>query len=154
MSWSGGVQWEFARNWMTELLYQGQGGVGLVNAWNINAIPLNISTNPATLATIYKATQNYVPYPQFGAITGYSHYGHNTYHAGTLRVQRRLTCGVSLTAFYTYQKNMSECDAEGTCSGLTYYNRSLEKARTSYDTTHRFVSIVTYQLPLGKGGTG
>src|ERR1019366_2352331 len=44
-----------------------------------------------------------------------------------------------------------ECDAEGTCTGITYYNRSLEKARTSYDTTHRFVSIVTYDLPLGKG---
>ena len=90
-------------------------------------------------------------YPQFGTITGYSNYGHNTYHAGTLRVQRRLTSGVSLTAFYTYRKNLSECDAEGTCTGLTYYNRSLEKARTAYDTTHRFVSIVTYQLPFGKG---
>jgi hypothetical protein len=151
MSWSGGVQWEFAHNWLAEGLYQGQAGIGLINAWNINAIPLNISTNPATLAAIYKATQNYLPYPQFGTITGYSNYGHNTYHAGTLRVQRRMTAGVSITAFYTYQKNMSECDAEGTCSGITYYNRSLEKARTSYDTTHRFVSIVTYDLPLGKG---
>lgn len=151
MSWSGGFQWEFARNWMTELLYQGQSGVGLINAWNINAIPLNISNDPTVLAAVFKATQNYVPYPQFGAITGYSNYGHNTYHAGTLRVQRRLTSGMSLTAFYTYQKNLSECDAEGTCTGITYYNRSLEKARTSYDTTHRFVAIVTYQLPFGKG---
>jgi hypothetical protein len=151
MSWSGGVQWEFARGWMTELLYQGQSGVGLINAWNINAIPLNISTNPATLAAIFKATQNYVPYPQFGTITGYSNYGHNTYHAGTLRVQRRFKSGIAITSFYTYQKNLSECDAEGTCSGITYYNRTLEKARTAYDTTHRFVSIVTYEIPVGKG---
>jgi hypothetical protein len=151
MSWSGGVQWEFARNWLTEMLYQGQAGVGLINAWNINALPLNISTNPATLATIYKAQQNYLPYPQFGTITGYSNYGHDTYHSGTLRVERRYTSGVSITAFYTYQKNLSECDAEGTCTGITYYDRSLEKARTAYDTTHHFVGNVTYRLPFGKG---
>ena len=151
MSWSGGVQWEFAHDWLAELNYQGQAGVGLVNAWNINAIPLNISTDPAVLANIYKATQNYLPYPQFGAITAYSNYGHNTYHSGTLRVEKRFTSSLGLTAFYTFQKNLSECDAEKTCSGITYYDRSLEKARTSYDTTHRFVSVLTYQLPFGKG---
>ena len=82
------------------------------------------------LAAIYKATQNYLPYPQFGAITAYSNYGHNTYHSGTLRVEKRFTSSLALNAFYTFQKNLSECDGEGTCTGITYYDRSLEKART------------------------
>jgi hypothetical protein len=151
MSWSGGAQWEFANNWLAEVNYQGQSGVGLVNAWNMNAIPLNVSTDPAVLANIYKATQNYLPYPQFGTITAYSNYGHNTYHSGTLRIQKRFTSSLGLNAFYTYQKNLSECDVEGICNGITYYDRRLEKARTAYDTTHRFVSILTYQLPFGKG---
>ncbi|HYW47374.1 MAG TPA: TonB-dependent receptor [Bryobacteraceae bacterium] len=151
LNWAGGVQWEFAHNWLMEMNYQGQSGVGLINSWNMNAIPLNVSTNPAVLTAIYKATQNYLPYPQFGSINAYSNYGHNTHHSGTLRVERRFTSGVALNAFYTYQKTLSECDAEGTCTGITYYNRSLEKARTAFDTTHRFVSVLTYQLPFGKG---
>ena len=119
MSWSGGVQYEFAHNWLAAVNYQGQAGVGLVNAWNINAIPLNISTDPTVLATIYKAEQNYLPYPQFGTITGYSNFGHNTYESGTVRIERRFTSGLALTAFYTRQKNLSECDAEGTCTGIS-----------------------------------
>ena len=151
MNWSGGIQWEFARNWRLETLYQGQAGVGLVNSWNMNAIPLNISTDPTVLATIFKATQNYVPYPQFGAINYYSNFGHNTHHSGTLRVERRFATGLTLNAFYTYEKNLANTDGEGAATGITYYNQSLEKARTSFDTTHRFVSVLTYQLPFGKG---
>ena len=151
MSWADGVQWEFAHNWLAEVKYQGQAGIGLINAWNTNVIPLNISRDPTVLATIFKAEQNYLPYPQFGSITGYSNYGHNTYHSGTVRLERRFTSGVALTVFYTRQKNLSECDAEGTCSGISYYDRRLEKARTSYDTTDRFVGILTYKLPFGVG---
>jgi len=151
LNWSAGLQWEFSHNWILETKYQGQAGVGLVNAWNMNAIPLNISTDPAVLTKIFQATQNYKPYPQFGTINAYSNYGHNTHHSGSVRVERRFTNGLALNAFYTYQKSLSECDSEGTCTGITYYNRSLEKARTSFDTTHRFVSVVTYELPFGKG---
>ena len=37
MSWSGGMQWEFAENWVLEAQYQGQSGVGLDQSWDINA---------------------------------------------------------------------------------------------------------------------
>ena len=113
LNWSAGVQWEFSHNWLLETKYQGQAGIGLVNAWNMNAIPLNISTDPAVLTKIFQATQNYKPYPQFGTINAYSNYGHNTHHSGSLRVERRFTNGLALNAFYTYQKSLSECDGEG-----------------------------------------
>ncbi|MGH9663447.1 MAG: hypothetical protein ACRD9L_03370, partial [Bryobacteraceae bacterium] len=151
MSWSGGIQWEFANNWVLETLYQGQAGVGLVNSWNMNVIPLNISTDPAQLAAIYKATQNYLPYPQFGAINYWSNFGHNTHHSGTLRMEKRFSNGFTLNAFYTFEKDLANVDGEGTATGITYYNQSLEKGRTSFDTTHRFVSVFTYQLPFGTG---
>ena len=51
MSWSGGLQWEFARNWLLEGQYQGQSGVGLINSWDINAIPLNVSSDINVLNT-------------------------------------------------------------------------------------------------------
>jgi hypothetical protein len=42
-------------------------------------------------------------------------------------------------------------DDDGGASGVTFYNRSLEKARASYDIHHRWVSTATYELPFGKG---
>jgi hypothetical protein len=86
MSWSGNVQWEFAPNFVLDAQYQGQGGVGLINSWDINTIPLDISRDPVVLNQIFQATQNYKPYTQFGSITHFSNYGQNTYHGGTLLV--------------------------------------------------------------------
>jgi hypothetical protein len=151
LNWSGGLQYEFARNWLVEGLYQGQSGVGLVNSWDTNAVPLNISNNPATLNTIFTAVQNYKPYTQFGAVNLYSNFSHNSHHAGTIRVERRFTAGLAFNAFYSYSKTLTDVSGEGGASGITYYNRALEKGRADYDIRHHFVSVMTYELPFGKG---
>ena len=41
MNWNATYQYEFAPSWMLELSYQGSSGVGLLEAWNINTVPLN-----------------------------------------------------------------------------------------------------------------
>jgi len=151
MMWSGGFQYEFAQNWLLETLYEGSAGVGLLENWNINQIPLNISTNPTVLTQIYQATQNYLPYPQFGTINLYSNFGHDTHHAATLRLEKRYAAGLTVLETFTFQKTIDECDADGTCTGVTYYNRSLEKARAGYDIADHFLSIATYDFPFGKG---
>ena len=151
MSWSGGIQYELRNNYLIDLKYQGQSGVGLYNSWNINAIPLNISSDPAVLNTIYANQQSYLPYPQFGSITYYSNFGHNTYHGGTVRLEKRYSRGFTLNVFYTLSKTLTDNEGDGGSSGVTYYNRSLEKARASFDVTHRFIGMLTYELPFGKG---
>jgi hypothetical protein len=151
LSWSAGIQYEFSHNWLVETIYQGTAGVGLLNNWDINAIPLNVSTDPAVLNQIFQAAQNYKPYPQFGSVKLYSNFGHSTYHAGTLRVERRFTAGLTLLGFYTYAKTLDESDDDGTVNGITYYNRRLEKGRAGYDIRHHFMSILNYELPLGRG---
>ena len=55
MNWSGGFQWNFTQNWLMEATYQGSRGVGLLNGWDINQIPLNISTDPNVLRTIFQS---------------------------------------------------------------------------------------------------
>ena len=35
--------------------------------------------------------------------------------------------------------------------GYDYYNRALDKGRENTDVTHRYVSVVTYELPFGRG---
>jgi len=151
MNWSGGIQWEFLNNLLLETTYQGSAGVGLLNNWDINAIPLNISTDYATLDNIRRNAQNYKPYPQFGSIQMYSNFGHNTYHSATVRLERRYSSGLFVTGFYTWSKNLTDADADGSVSGVTYYDRRLEKARSNFDVSHRFVGTMVYELPYGKG---
>jgi hypothetical protein len=117
----------------------------------MNAIPLNISSDPAELDRIFRASQNYKPWPQFGQIRHYSNYGHNTYHGGTLRFEKRYSGGVALNAFYTLSKSINESDDDGGAAGITFYDRALEKGRANYDISHRFINVLTAELPFGKG---
>jgi hypothetical protein len=150
MNWSGGFQYQFSNTWLVELLYQGSAGVGLLNNWDINVLPLNVASDYNQLNQIRIAYQNFKPFPQFGAIQHYSNYGHNTYHGATLRMEKRYARGVTLNSFWTWSKTMDEADEDGGASGISWYNRRLEKARAGYDVSHRFVTTVTWELPFGK----
>ncbi len=151
MNWSAGFQGEFRRNLLTELIYQGSAGVGLLNNWDLNVVPLDISRDPVQLELVRQQYQNFRPYPQFGGIRHYSNYGHNTYHGLTLRGEKRYSRGISLNAFYTFSKTLDDADNDGSVNGVTFYNRRLEKGRANYDVRNRFVTVFLWQLPMGKG---
>lgn len=151
MNWNASYQYQFAPNWMLELSYQGSAGVGLLEAWNINTVPIGISKNAATLQSIFQNYQNYVPYPNFGSINMWSNFGHSTYHSGTVKIEKRLSRGLTFTSFFTHSKALDDCDNDMLCTGETYYDRSLEKGRAGFDLANRSVTYVTYELPLGKG---
>ncbi|MCI0622639.1 MAG: hypothetical protein L0387_13425 [Acidobacteria bacterium] len=151
MNWSGGFQYQFSGSWLAELLYQGSSGVGLLNNWDINVLPLNVSSDPVVLEQIREQYQNFRPYPHFGAIQHYSNYGHNTHHGATLRVEKRYSTGMTLNSFWTFSKTMNDVDEDGGAGGITWYNRQLEKARAGYDVNHRWVTTATWELPVGKG---
>ena len=152
MSWSGGLQWQFKTSWLLDASYQGSAGVKLMNSWNINVQPISwFPTDTARLDTIRTQFQNFKPYPQFGNVNLISNFGHNTYHASTLRIERRYSAGYTLNSFYTWSKTLNNSDDDGNASGITYFNRSLEKGRANYDVHHRWVTAITYELPFGKG---
>jgi hypothetical protein len=58
---------------------------------------------------------------------------------------------LTISSFWTFSKTMNDVDEDGGAGGITFYNRSLEKARAGYDINHRFVTTFTYELPVGKG---
>lgn len=149
--WSAGFQVQLNNRWIMETLYQGSSGVGLLNNWDSNVVPLNYSTDANVLNQVFQATQNFKPYTQFGSIQHYSNYGHNSHHSGTLRFERRYGSGLTLNAFYQLGKTLNDGDDDGGRSGITFYNRNLEKGRASYDIRHRFVAVMTWELPFGKG---
>ncbi len=151
MNWSGGFQWEVRSDLVLETIYQGSAGVALLNNWDTNVLSLNVASDYATLDNIRRNYQNFKPYPQFGSIQLYSNFGHNTYHSATVKVERRYHNGLFVTGFYTWSKNITDADADGGASGVTYYDRRLEKARSNFDISHRFVGTFIYELPYGKG---
>ena len=150
-NWNAGLQWQLANSVVVEANYQGSSGVGLLNRWDINAIPLDIASTFAELDTIRRASQNYRPYPHFGSIFHYSNYGHNSFHSGTLKIDKRYSQGFNLTSFYTWSKAIDEASNDAAASGITFYNRRLEKARSNYDVAHRWVTHGLYDLPFGRG---
>ena len=151
MNWNGGIQRQLGREYLLEVTYQGSAGVGLLNRWDINQIPLDISSDPARLVTIRNAAQNFKPYPQFGSVQHYSNYGHSSFHSGTVKVEKRMSQGFSFTSFYTWGKSIDEASDDSGAGGVTFYNRRLEKARSNYDVAHRWVTYAIYDLPFGKG---
>ncbi|MDZ4800840.1 MAG: carboxypeptidase regulatory-like domain-containing protein [Bryobacteraceae bacterium] len=151
MTWAGGIQHQLSNTILLEARYQGSAAVGLLNNWNINTVPLDVSRDPVQLDNIFRNYQNFKPFPQFGNVNHYSNYGHNTYHGGTWRVEKRYSAGITLNAFYQLSKAINDADDDGEARGVTWFNRRLEKARASYDIQHRFVSTFTWELPFGKG---
>jgi len=151
LNWNAGIQRQLASNYLVEVNYQGSSGVGLLNRWDINAIPLNIASDFATLDRIRQASQNFRPYPHFGAINHYSNYGHSSFHSGTVKVERRYSRGLSFNSFYTFSKSIDQASDDGGAGGVTFYNRALEKGRSNFDVTHRWVTWAIWQVPVGRG---
>jgi hypothetical protein len=152
MNWSGGVQYEFAHNWLVEARYEGSSGNKLLGSWNVNEIPLSITLggNTTLQNTVSGATQNYKPWTNFGSINMVSNFNHTTYHGGSIRLEKRMSNGLTVTAFDTYSKAMDATDGEGG-GGITYYNRSLEKGIAGYNRQQHANLMVTYTLPFGRG---
>lgn len=95
--------------------------------------------------------QSLRPYPQYLGIShGYGYpSGSNWYHMGSLKVQKRLSKGLSLTGSYSISKHL-----DNMLSGLTPQNSTnlrVEKAISSGDRTHRVRASYLYELPFGKG---
>jgi hypothetical protein len=151
MNWSAGFQHQLGGTWMAEVLYQASSGVGQINYWNINVLPPDIAGDFATLDLIRRQYQNYRPYPQFGTINHYSNYGHSSYHGLTLRLEKRYSSGLTINAFYTKSKTLNEDSDDSSASGITWYNRTLEKGRSDNDIAHRFVGSVIWDIPVGRG---
>lgn len=151
LNWNAGFQYQLSSDIVVEATYQGSSGVGLLGNWDINQIPLNVSTDTARLTDIFRAAQNFRPFPHFGTINMFSNFGHNSFHSGTVKIDKRFRNGWSLTSFYTWSRAIDEASTDGGANGLDYFNRRLEKGRSNYDVGHRWVTFALYDLPFGKG---
>ncbi len=95
------------------------------------------------------------PFPQYSNIDtaggGGDHSGHSTYHAGIVKLERRLSSGLTLQTSYVFSKILTDSDSYWPgSSAADFYNRGLEKSIGQFDVTHNFKMSVVYDLPFGK----
>jgi hypothetical protein len=79
--------------------------------------------------------------------------GNSSYHAMTLKLDKRYSSGLTLLSSYVFSKMFSDSDSTAVPGRnvMDHYNRHLEKALSYDDQTHVFREAFTYDLPFGRG---
>jgi hypothetical protein len=95
------------------------------------------------------------PYPQFSGVTMLvPTMGVTNYHAGMVRLEKRMSNGLTVTTSYTWSRNIGDLN-ENTGFGdnqnyQDFYNRRADKGPSTIDIPHRFTWSSVYDLPVGK----
>lgn len=85
--------------------------------------------------------------------------GFSNYHSGSVRLEKRYTKGLTLDSSYTWSKSLDNDSlgipvADSSSTDQNPFDKSFEKARSSFDVRQRFVASFAYDLPLGKSLIG
>jgi hypothetical protein len=127
---------------------------------NINSAAARAANIPIPYAGFNSTVQRALsPYPQYQNVLTNSgqpasvgeRAGNSTYHAMTLKLDKRYSNGLTLLASYVLSKQFSDAESAAIAGGgvLDHFNKSLDKALSSSDQTHVFRFAYTYDLPFG-----
>lgn len=188
--WNFTVQLQPFSNWLFETAYVGNRGIHLfMYSENLNWLPDStyaqygsalgqlvnnpffgkITSGPLAAAQIPQS-QLLLPFPQFTALSGslqggvvnpFSFRGDSIYHAFTLKVERKLSRGLSLIAAYSYSKlidvgdNLTQVRPGGVTGGSVqdWSNLHGERSKSLYDVPQRLVLTGLWEIPFGKTGS-
>jgi hypothetical protein len=120
-------------------------------------LPYPQFADPAIQTTQRTVGQALRPYPQYLAInTGAQSgdkSGHSSYHAMTVRLDRRFSQGLTFQWNYTFSKLLTDSDTYNAGNGTSqdHYNRGAEKSIGQFDQTHAMKLSTVYELPWGRG---
>jgi hypothetical protein len=164
LNWNISIQHQLKKNYLLELSYVGLHNVGFSGNYNFESRPYGTGidangnvidlTNPANWAyrntwisnsSGVNGTQAYKPYPNLGGVNYQCNCVRMIYHSGTVKIQKRYSYGLTFLAFFTMQKGIQNSP------GNLYLDQQEQRAVTGLTQKYRFVSSMTYELPLGKG---
>ncbi len=97
-------------------------------------------------------------FPQYSGASGFDSWASSSYHAMTLKVERRFTQGFSVLASYTWSKLIDDNlglngFTDGGSEGVQDWdNLRAERAVSSNNLPHRLVLTTLYDLPIGRSG--
>jgi hypothetical protein len=142
-----GLQWEFAGGYMFEPEYVATFGRKLTGYWDVNNFNGRTASGyPGTRSTARVNTN-------VGADNFRSNAFKSNYHSLQLSVRKTYSKGLGFNASYTYAKTLD------TLSDLFNYrvsmvdtmNPNYDYGPADFDMRHRFLSTVSYDLPIFKG---
>jgi hypothetical protein len=150
MNWNLGVQRSLGTNYLVELTYTGNSSVNGFENREINSVSYDWAnnlrlTNPTQFNAFISNTQIFRPYPNYGSIIFRTNGARSNYHAGTIKLEKRFSRGLSFLTFYTYSKGI---DATSTNNLIP---RNWDRAESSNNRTHMYTGSMNYQIPFGKG---
>ena len=186
-TWSGGLQYELPGNWLVDANYIGTKGTHLY-FHSADAIQLfgTWVEKEATDPDLHVALGTQVPNPYYGVINSpgcgmcgqkitadhlllpfpqFSGVGqpnppwaNSTYHAFQLRVEKRMSNGLSMLVTYTNSKSIDDSSVSTYTEWIGGFgqlrdpnNLKLERALSEWDIPQVFQVSYVYQLPFGKG---
>lgn len=117
-------------------------------AINLNAIRLeNLEYRDQLNNEAFRRTLR--PYPQYQGFdtNGLWPGGNYKRNAANLRVEKRSSAGLNVTASYEFSKQMD--DYSGPYGTQDFYNKQNEWSLTAYNNPHRVSLSYTYELPIG-----
>jgi hypothetical protein len=160
--WSLGIQKEIMSNTVLDISYLGSEGHHLPMGININqAFPATGSSAPSLncrrpFNAVFCANPATARFG-FGNITGgfVESVGNASFNSLQVRVERRLTKGLSFVSSYTWSKAIDMGPGISTSSNASatdaqdVRNLGAERGLSDYDVTHRYVLSYVYDLPFG-----
>ncbi|MGH9675053.1 MAG: carboxypeptidase regulatory-like domain-containing protein, partial [Bryobacteraceae bacterium] len=90
--------------------------------------------------------------PSFGSINSFDSIGCSTYHALQLSLNKRYSRGVTVLANYTFGKSIDDASLDEAAAWQNPLNLRPEKALSTYDVRHRFVTSFLWETPSPKSG--
>src|SRR5205823_4039438 len=92
------------------------------------------------------------PYPQFSGILTDESFASSTYHSLQVKVEKRMSFGLSFLTSYTWSKSIDNASDFTADIGPNPTNTSsYMRGPSDFDQTHRFVQSWLYELPFGRG---
>ena len=132
MVWNAGVEYNLARSTFLEVMYTGTRGVHLDEL-----LGFSLAANGATNAEGFT-------YDTTGAFSNFN--------ALQVRLQKRMTRGLMFMARYTYSKSLDDASTIGG-GGQTVLQDNADPrgdyGLSSFNMTHQFLGMFSYQLPFG-----
>ena len=86
------------------------------------------------------------PYPQYSNVTRNAPaFGSSVYHALQMKLERRMSHGLTALVAYTFSKSISDLN-----NPQSAYNRRVERALTDFDVPTRLTVTAAWEVPVGQ----
>jgi len=147
-AWSLGVQRELPWKMALDATYVGNLGRHLQYITDLNQLPLSSTTGGITTPPPNNTWLAIAPYKGYSQVN-YTDYGANSkYNALQLRLWRRFTKNLTMSADYTYSKNIDLSDTDDTFASVRdRFHPKLDYGPTGWDRPNVFNVNYVYDFP-------